>query len=185
MYDSVVIENQTIRGYLEGSNIWQEINSVQAFTFIDDPNLINLLFLVKYGSFPVLNYISLETVPNVASLLVKLYGERWNLLESNAISDIDSSQIETLTESGTNTEDRTVARTDTDKVSAYNSATLIDDSEKVLAETDGLQGSRNRTVTRGQKSLKALYDNLTLLEKTLILNTAMRDVANFMKLDIY
>ncbi|MFW3387882.1 UNVERIFIED_CONTAM: hypothetical protein RF648_17930, partial [Kocuria sp. CPCC 205274] len=67
------------------------------------------------------------------------------------------------------------------KVAAFNSDVLITDG----ADIEITKGEVVRTITDSAFDLNAVFNNLTLLDKTAIINTVLHDIANFYCVSIY
>lgn len=177
------MRTQTIREFLDGSNLWDSINSIKEYPFIT-PDL-NRLFLIEYGQMPLFSGIEGDTVENIAEYCVRLFGDKWDsLLELSGVK-LDVSETATTTETTVNTEARATERTDTDKVSAYNSDDLIDDGAKASDGTETVDGETVRTVENETTSMQTAFDNLHKSDKLNIIKQAMADVAGFMKVQVY
>ncbi len=177
------MRTQTIREFLDGSDLWDAINSVKEYPFIT-PDL-NSLFLVEYGQMPLFSGIAGDSVENIAEYCVRLFGDKWDsLLELSGVK-LDVSETATITETTVNTEERATERTDTDKVSAFNSDTLIDEGGKASDGTETVEGETVRTVENETKSMQTAFDNLHKSDKLNIIKQAIADVAGFMKVQVY
>lgn len=177
------MSTQTIRGFLDGADLWEAINTVKEYPFIT-PDLNNL-FLIEYGQMPLFSGIAGDSVENIADYCVRLFGEKWDsLLELSGVK-LDVSESNTVTETTVNTEERATERTDTDKVSAFNSDELIDEGGKASDGTETVEGETVRTVENETKSLSTAFDNLHKSDKLNIIKQAMADVAGFMKVQVY
>lgn len=177
------MNTKTIREFLDGSDLWDAINTAKEYPFIG-PDLNNL-FLIEYGQMPLFSGIVGDSVENIADYCVRLFGDKWDsLLELSGVK-LDVSETNTTTETTVNTEERATERTDTDKVSAFNSDDLIDEGGKTSDGVETLDGETVRTVENEKKSLQTLFDNLHKSEKLNIIKQAMADVAGFMKTQVY
>lgn len=177
------MRTQTIREFLDGVNLWEAIDTVKPYPFIT-PDLNNL-FLVDYGQMPLFSGIAGDSVENIAGYVVKLFGDKWDsLLELSGVP-LDVTESNIVTETVVTDEARTTDRTDTDKVSAFNSDELITEGGKDSDGVETLEGERVRTVEEQTKSIKATFDNLQNAEKLNIIKQAMADVAGFMKVQVY
>lgn len=177
------MKTQTIAEFLDGSNLWDAIDSVKPYPFIT-PDL-NSLFLIEYGNMPLFSGIADDSVENIAGYCVRLFGDKWDsLLELSGVK-LDVSETNTITETTVNTEERATERTDTDKVSAFNSAELIDEGGKASDGTESVEGETVRTVEDETKSMQTAFDNLHKSDKLNIIKQAIADVAGFMKVQVY
>lgn len=174
---------QNIRQFLDGADLWEAINNVKAFPFIDETT--NNLFLIDYGQMPVFSGIEGETVENLAGYVVRIFGDKWESLLDAAGVNLAAGQTRTVTETTDTDETRATETTDTDKTSAYNSEELIDEGGKETEGTETREVDTTKTVTDETTSVEILFDNLQKADKLNIIKTAMADVASFMKVDVY
>lgn len=174
---------QTIRQFLNGSDLWEAINNVKPFPFIDEST--NNLFLVEYGQMPLFSGIAGDTVENVAEYVVRLFGGKWEQLLSAAGVNLAADQTRTVTETTDTDETRETATTDTDKTSAFNSAELVDEGGKESEGTETREVDTIKTITDETESASTLFDNLQKADRLNIIKTALADVANFMKVSVY
>lgn len=173
----------TVRNYLEGENLWDEISQLGTFPFITSET--NNMFLIYYGQSWLFSAFEETPVSDVAAMLVSVFGDKWaRVMEIHGVK-LAAKETRIFNETVDTTENRTNSTNGTQKVSAYNSETLIDDSGNENSGTDDLEGLKSRESTDETLDMQTAYDNLTLADKLHIINVAMSDVANFMKLDVY
>lgn len=174
---------KTIKELLAGEDLWQALKTAGSFPFIDDST--NRLFLVKYGRLPVFCELESDTVETLTPLIVSLYAERWGeVMEAQGV-DMAAAKVRTILETTNRTQDTTNDEGTTQKVSAYNSDTLIDDSGSDRNGSENMTGEVTRDLKEAETSLSDAYQNLMYSEKVRILNVAMQDVADFIKPQIF
>ena len=179
----------SLRQFLKDSNIFTEIKSVEDFPFLDGDSPLNLNSMLKisYGNKRVFSGFADETVSAVAKYIVLTYSDKWNKLIIAADNKLNlaatSTKVisDTSNSSGTKTTDGDSTR----KVSAFNSDELIPDYSDVKTGVD--TDSNNKQVDRKEEilSLKNLFDNLPLLERTNIINIVLKDVSDYLTVAIY
>ena len=177
---------KTIRQFLNGANLFDEINNITPFPFITPES--NTLFLIDYGTLPLYSGNEDLTIEETAKILVNIYGEKWLALlnlSNEVLANISASKKTTTTETVESNEARSDSRTDIDKVSAYNDENLIDDSGRESEGTGTTQGERERLLETVENDLSKAFDRLPMLEKLNIIKVSMQDVANFLKIAIY
>lgn len=174
---------QNIRQFLDGADLWDAINNVKPFPFIDETT--NRLFLIDYGQMPVFSGIEGETVDDIADYVVRLFGDKWETLLDAAGINLAADQTRTVTETTDTDETRETATTDTDKTSAFNSVELVDEGGKETEGTETREVDTTKTITDETESAGTLFDNLQKADKLNIIKTALADVANFMKVSVY
>lgn len=176
--------NKTVGEYLQGANLWDEINSIETFPFINPET--DTLFLLRQDDALLFSGIEKLTVPELAQLIVNVFSDKWNAV-INATIDLDpmADTTRVVDETGSRTENVNTDNTETEKVSAYNSANFVDNKQTVTNGTEDTTGSKNRKLTEKTYSAKTAFDNLTQAEKANIIDVAMSDVAAFITLSIY
>ena len=177
---------KTIRQYLNYKNIWVEINDLIPFPFITPET--NTLFIIEYGSLPVYSGVCDLTAKELAKVLVNLYSEKWLTLldlSDEVFNNLSATRKIKTTENIETAENRQETRADIDKVSAYNDVNLITDSGKDSESSGETTGERERLTETIESDLTKAFERLPMLEKLNIIDVAMKDVANFLKIAIY
>ena len=177
---------KTIRQFLSGGDLFEEINTITPFPFITPES--NALFLIEYGTLPLYSGNEDLTIEELAKILVQLYGDKWlSLLElsSEVLANISAAKKTATTETIASSETREDTRTETDKVSAYNDVSLIDDAGRDSESGGSTTGERERLLETIESDLSKAFERLPKLEKINIIMVAMRDIANFLKIAIY
>lgn len=169
----------TIREILNGGDLWAEINALKLYPFIDSE--MNLLFLMEYGNLPAFSGFEGESIENIAKLVVKLYSDKWDKVLAAPEIDVFSDSVKTFNENVDTTKQDTETNNSTNKVSGYNSATMVDDTGVEGNSTNNGTGNVNRTNTESMVNVKNAYDNLTISQKLGIVSIAMADIANYLK----
>lgn len=182
-------KQKTLKGYLADANIFNSIKSIENFPFLegDSSDELNMMLKINYGQKIMFSGMVDLSIDDAAKYIVKTYSDSWNKLLSALNSDFNvAADYVKVTSgksnaSGTNTDDNTT----THKVAAFNSDELLADYSDVGARTGT---SSNETVNDGKEvnfSLKSLYDNLPLIERTNIINIVLKDVSNYLTISVY
>lgn len=173
----------TIRKFFEGQDLFGKIGMLENFPFIDEKMMP--LFILEHGQGTFYSALESATVDDIAEMVVKLYGDRWKDLVALEKPSLGAREARKLTENVDSTQDNTNSQDTTQKVTAYNDPAFIDDSQEGVTGTSGQVGNQNKTTTEEWLNLKSIYEGLTIDKKINIINVAIKDVANFVKIDIY
>lgn len=175
--------NITIRTFLKDSKLWEQINLIEPFPFIT-PEL-DYIFIIEYGSLPLFTPIYQDSVESVAKYLVQTFGEKWRKISQLADLDIGAGSIEVQEIEHTALVEGAVDNEAIDKVSAYDSDLLVDDSGKTGTETNTQETDALTKITKRGSSVENAFNNLPKLDQLNIIKVAMADAANFLKTDVY
>lgn len=180
-------ELKTLSEYLSEKDIWQAIYDIKPYSFITDPVDMTAMQTIEYGQRSVLSVFDDTPVGLVAKYIVAIYGSKWdNLLHIETLGmNMAAGATQSVKGSQSSNVDQTGTTNTTNKVGAYNSDTLIDDSgadnnsatETVTTKTND---SEMETI-----SYENLFNNLSLEQQTNILKVAKQDVASYLTLSIY
>lgn len=173
----------TLRSYLEDKNLWDEISALGDFPFIGDTT--QKMFVIYYGQAWLFTALEDLSASELAPMIVSVFEDKWQRVMELHGLDLAASKTNRYTETVENTESRNNSQSGTQKVSAFNEDSLIDDSGNETSGTNDLDGSTTREYTNETLDMQTAFNNLTTANKLHILNVAMADVANFMKLEIY
>lgn len=175
----------TINEFLNGADLWAAIETASAepLPFIDETT--NMLFSTMFGESPLFSSLEDKTPEQVANMVTMLFADKWKqVLESKGV-EFGADETRKVDEDTTSTKDTTDDGTETDKVSAYNSETMLDDSGKETGHTGNETGETGRVLTESRFTVQSAYDALQTADKLAIVRVALEDVAQFMKTDIY
>lgn len=173
--------------FLENESIFTRIQSLGPYPFFDKmaPLDMDKHLIMFYGERIVFNKIIGFELDTIASLIVGVNGDKWeNLILVNGL-DILSGSERTLNENNSSNVLNTGANTRTHKISGFNDPELIEDNADVESNTATVDNTGTRLLTEKTKSLKVAFDNLQLYNKLNIIETVIKDVSNYMTLDIY
>ena len=176
--------------YMESKDLWGAISTaVPTLGFIGSIGATNLnaAQVYNFGERQVLPKVEALTLPQLAGLIANQFyttWERMGLVELTANANL-AGAVDATTETTTNAETKASTKDDVNKVSAYNSDTLMTNDGSNSVGSEELSGERTRVVSRQNKSLENSFKNLDILKKNAIIRTVTRDVANFVTLSIY
>ena len=176
--------------YMEGKDLWGEISTaVPALVFIRSFGATNLnaAQVYNFGERQVLPKVEALTLPQLVSLIVNQFRTTWErmeLVELTANANL-AGAVDATTETTTNEETKANTKDDVNKVSAYNSDTLMTNDGSNSVGSEEISGEKTRVVSRQNKSLETSFKNLDILKKNAIIQSVTRDVANFVTMSIY
>ncbi len=179
---------ETLRDYLSTGSLWGEIKNVEDFPFIGDSSTeLDFQQKIEFGERSLFPPFSEVELPDIAIVIVKLYGDKWNSLISAEVDKYNITSDDEKIISETVDSDKVIdgENTTENKVSAYNSENLLTESGDTLnsTNTETLDSVKSRTETN--KSLENVYINLNKIEKLNIINTVLNDVSKYLTLQIY
>lgn len=181
--------NTTLKDLLLESSLWGAIADVEPFPFIVDetPEMMDLIMGHLYGERELLPSSLNVTVEQLAKIIVATHKPRWLQLIDIADQDWDTGGGATrrMTETITETENRTTANDDVNKIATFDDELMTDTDAKQSTGVDEFTNEKTRTVRDGQYSLATAYTDLQTLDKTAIINAVIKDVAIFTTLSIY
>ena len=176
--------------YMEINDLWGEIaTAVPALVFIRSigAGRLNDAQVYNFGERQVLPKVEAMPPHRLVSLIVNQFRTTWErmeLVELTANANL-AGAVEATTETTTNKETKANTKDDVNKVSAYNSDTLMTNDGSNSVGSEELTGEKIRVVSRQNKSLETSFKNMDILKKNAIIQSVTRDVANFVTLAIY
>ena len=177
----------SLEQFLENESIFTRIQSLSPYPFFDtmQPLDMDAHLTIKYGERIVFNKIIGFDLNTIARLIVGINGSKWdNLILANSL-DILSGAERTVNENNSSNVLNTGANTRTHKVSGFNDPELIEDNADVESNTTSVDNTGTRLLTEKTKSLQTAYNNLQLCKKLNIIESVIKDVSNYLTLDIY
>ena len=182
-------KQKTLKEYLADANIFNSIKAIENFPFLegDSSDELNMMLKINYGQKIMFSGMVDLSINDAAKYIVKTYSNSWNKLLTALNSDFNvaADYIKVTTGNSNTTGNNTDDNTNIHKVAAFNSDELLDDYSDVGARTGT---SANETISDGKEvnlSLKSLFDNLPLIERTNIINIVLKDVSNYLTLSVY
>lgn len=174
-----------IKEYLKNDNVFDTIISETLLPI--NPDLLNGILLIEHGEKTLFSKLEGVPVSNAGEYITALHGENWlRLIELNSIYDvIKNGDTNERTETVTITENRENTKNDKGLISAYDSEELVINDGGESSGDESLEGERITTVKESKVNLNSLYFNLSLTQKNAILQTVVKDVANFLAIKIY
>jgi uncharacterized protein (DUF697 family) len=179
----------TLDDFMRQGSIWTGIRALEPFPFFDafSPVQLDMFMGEAFGRRHMFSKSVTKTVDEVAIGIVAHFKDKWyKLIEVRAMDyNLQSSGGKTTTEKVGKSEKRNLKNDNTNKVSAFNTDELITNDGSSSAGSDQLIADNTRTVTEANISLIDAFNNLSLLDKSNILSTVLKDVASYLTLDVY
>ena len=173
--------------FLADVNFMGLINIDYPLLSIGDPDLLNSMLLVDHGFKTVAkNYISVSK-ESLAKMIVLTHRKKWDSLtkvlktEINILSD--NIQLTNENVKGDNTYKDNA--TSLDKVSAFNSESLVDNTGNENNATHTGNDNRDRIQTVTNTNLNNAVNNLQIIQDLNIIETILNDVSDYFTLSIY
>lgn len=179
----------TLDDFMRQGSIWSGVRALKPFPFFDTytPQQLDMFMGESYGHRYMFNKAVTKTIDEVAIGIVANFKDKWEkLIEVQAMDyNLQSSGGKTTTEKVGKSEKRNLKNDNTNKVSAFNTDELITNDGSASTGSDQLIADNTRTVTEANISLIDAFNNLSLLDKSNILSTVLKDVASYLTLDVY
>jgi hypothetical protein len=173
--------------FLENESIFTRVQTLSPYPFFDTMQALDMdkHLSIKYGERIVYSKIINLDLDTIARLIIGVNGDKWeNLILANNLDILNGSE-RTVNESNSSNVINTGANTRTHKVSGFNDPVLIEDSADVDSSTGTVDNTGNKLLTEKTRSLMTAYNNLQLQTKLNIIETVVKDVSNYLTLDIY
>ena len=180
----------TLNEFLKGNrNIFELINVAGGLDFLPFENFSSMSSLLKfkYGNKPIDTSVENVTMPQLADMIVILYKQLW-IIESglyDVVVEGSGGEVIKVTESTDKVSERVSGSSSTDKVSAFNSDVMVDDSGSEQTGNEDLTESGNKVVTRVINNPIQSFNLLENHIKNSIIGKIVDDVGSFLTLKIY
>ena len=182
-------DRTTLAVYMQQGSIGEGIRALSPFPFFDTypPAQVDALLEQYFGDRFMFSKLATKTIADVCSGIVAVYSVKWTKQMEVLASDYEllASTSKKTTETINKTEARDNTRDDVNKVSAFNTDDLITDTGATSTGADNMTGDQTRTLTESNISLSDAFNNLSLLDKSNILNTVLKDISSYLTLDVY
>lgn len=177
----------TLRQLLKQFSLWDSINSIESFSFIQDPIKLDLQQVINYGDRQVFKGFLDLTEVELAEMIVLNFKDKWNYIIAANIGDIDLTSDTTKRTKIISTKEGKISGSENtvNKVSGYNSEDLIIDNGNELVKVEDTTGGTSSEKIESSSNLKSLFNNLPLVEQSNIINIVLLDVSKFLTVSIY
>lgn len=178
-----------IKTWLAGGSIFTAIQSAENFPFFADntPAELDQMLSLTYGQRLVTSAFNNFDINVAGKFIAKLYGEKWMALIEFNISppDLGAKSVTKTTGSQNTVGTKNDVSNSENKVSAFNSDSLITDTgaHNELAE------NITQDITRGSSvsviDWQTAFNNLSLSERTNIISVVLKDVTTYLTVSVY
>lgn len=180
----------TLRSYLAGGNLFDEIKAIKSFPFLEgvgDTDTLNRMLKIHYGDRWLFKGFADEPMAEVAKMIIKSFADRWDgIIRAYVdLNNLGAADVRTLRENKSDTSTRDNNSETLEKVSAFNSDDLLTDNGRTVTDSAVDTGSGERELVETRSSYKDLINNLTLTQKTDIVNIVVMDVSRYLTISIY
>lgn len=171
--------------YLVDFPIFELLKVETPNSIIPDAETMDTQLILEHGQKTMFEgVISLDHAKVVKMISLK-FADRWNALVKREVQLQNFNTRRELKETTTNTEDRTSNTTGTEKVSAFNSETLVDNAGNTGTGNEKVVGEVVRELIDEQIDPKNAYEMLNVNAQDTILTTVVADVGSFLTLSVY
>lgn len=197
---------------VDDKGLFHYMNELETLSFIPamDIETLDKMFIGLHGmktvspsvaSVMLNGGVNEDNMNVVATMLLVMYGMAWSRLYELYTQDTPLETYSMTTtehhegsENSSSTTSSESATEDLDKVSGYNSETMVDDSAKNIDRTDTMEneGTRSdeRTITKEVKGLQGsrvveMERLIKFVKKNLIFDVVFENVANFVGMSFY
>ena len=173
--------------FLADVNFMGLINADYPLSSIGDPDLLNTMLLVDHGFKTVAkNYLSVSK-ESLAKMIISTHRKKWDSLMEVLETKINilSDNIQLTNENVKGDNKYTDDSNSLDKVSAFNSESLVDNTGNENTATHTGNDNRDRMQTVTNTNLNNAVNNLQIIQDLNIIETILNDVSNYFTLSIY
>ena len=177
--------------FIAGKEFFQELQAISGgelpfLTEVHAPEVYNTVLVLNYGQRKVFDPMVDVDFTTLARMIYMKHRERWlRLVERELLSSGNQNKRREVTETISSTEDRVSESIGINKVSGFNSPTMIDNDGSTSTGSDGLIGEVTKTLVDEQIDVKNTYDMLTISARDSIMESVVSDVSSFLTLSIY
>ena len=177
-----------LKDFLNAGSLFSNIGALEKSGLVTSKALnMDAMLKINDGEKTIYDkLIPLELV-QIADLIHLNYGDKWE-----RIINLNSAGYETgvrnkntLTETVTDSNNKTMTRNSVNKVTGYNDGLMNDTDSNVSNDVESGDNSKVRTVTNSTGDIYTAYQHLNLQQKNNIITIIMNDVSEFLTLSIY
>lgn len=168
-------------------NLISEINKLINLPFLQDDAVVNTALLINYGDRLLFSKFEEIEPPQLAAVIVSYYNKKWIELGKIYGLDIDAGMGSSryILEKSANEQKRLSDSELVNQVSAFNDDTLLTDSGNTGKNSDDLKAQNDRLLIENNISVNNAFENLQQFEKTIIIDTVLKDISNLITLSVY
>ena len=176
-------------------NLFEEMNKIHPFPFISlfNADKMNLFYINTYGDRTLSKMGRNLTIPEIANILVNLYGEKWDRIYESVLADfpILENYVETVTmkEKTTGNSTNNTTETNVEKVSAYNDNDFVNDeqstntNEMKMNNENVIEKTYEKRIT--ENATKNLENAIKYLQNNVIYYIIYADINGAITLNIF
>jgi len=176
-----------LKEFLEGENLFTEIDNVEYFEFLQGGNALILdeVIRIEYGDkimFHPYNHLSILALANI---LISVFGDKWRkyltmeLLSANVSNKVVTSETINTSDDKVNTSNLV------NKVSGFNASTMVDNDSTNNEVVEANTGVTTKSNTVENIAPLNDFNSLDSMLKNSILDKVMKDVVNRITIQIY
>lgn len=178
-----------LKTWLAGGSIFTAIQSVENFPFFADntPAELDQMLSLTYGQRLVTSAFNNFDINVASKFIAKLYGEKWlALIEFNVSPpDLGAKSVTKTTGSQNTVGTKNDVSNSENKVSAFNSDTLITDTGAHNQLDENITQDITRDSSVSVIDWQTAFNNLSLSERTNIISVVLKDVATYLTVSVY
>jgi hypothetical protein len=175
-----------LKEFINGASLFSAIQTVNFFPFFEgNENILDLMLVTNYGNKQVFEPFEVNDINSIATMLVLNFKSSWESYVKMGVLLENPNDRREVTETIDRTEERLNSNDSIDKVSAFNSNTMIDDKGSSVSGTDDLTGLTTRTLTDEQINVTTMFNRLSSTTRNSIVTSVLDDIAGYLTLSIY
>lgn len=178
-----------LKTWLAGGSIFTAIQTAENFPFFADntPAELDQMLSLTYGQRMVASAFNNFDINTAGKFITKLYGEKWNALIEFNISppDLGTKSITKTTGNQNTVGTKNDISNSENKVSAFNSDTLITDTGAHNELDENITQDITRDSSVSVIDWQTAFNNLSLSERTNIISVVLKDVATYLTVSVY
>jgi len=175
-----------LKEFINGASLFSAIQTVNFFPFFEgNEAVLDLMLVTNYGNKQVFEPFEGNDINSIATMLILNFEQTWNSYVKMGVILENPNDRREVTETIDRTEERLNSNDSTDKVSAFNSNTMVDDKGSSTSGTDDLTGLTTRTLTDEQINVTTMFNRLSSTTRNSIVKSVLDDIAGYLTLSIY
>ena len=178
-----------LKTWSAGGSIFTAIQSAENFPFFSDtpPAELDQMLTLTYGQRLVTSAFNNFDINVAGKFIAKLYGEKWAaLIEFNmSPPDLGAKSFTKTTGSQNTVGTKNDVSNSENKVSAFNSDTLITDTGTHNELDENITQDITRDSSVSVIDWQTAFNNLSLSERTNIISVVLKDVATYLTVSVY
>lgn len=178
-----------LKTWLAGGSIFTAIQTAENFPFFADtpPAELDQMLSLTYGQRLVTSAFNNFDINVSGKFIAKLYGEKWTALIEFNVSppDLGAKSVTKTTGSQNTVGTKNDVSNSENKVSAFNSDTLITDTGAHNEVDENTTQDITRDSSVSVIDWQTAFNNLSLSERTNIISVVLKDVATYLTVSVY